>query len=171
VPTGTETVRREALPRLCGRRGFVIQTASPALEVTHLGARIARVDATAAERLHLDEYARVGGELLCRIEHVARQVAGVRDLDLEPALRDAHVHLERRRHRRDAQVHGGLALADFGQDLVRRVVQPDDRRDAADLDFAPAADACSASSAEDAALVLLAVELRQRKQVLAREVL
>src|SRR6266850_5904078 len=149
---------------------LVVQAAAPALEVADLVARIARVDGHASERLDLDEHACVGRQLLRRVEHVGRQVARVRHLDLEAALRDAHVHLERRRHCRDAQVHGGLALADFGQELVRRVVQAHELGNAADLDLAELRVLEALPRAEHAPLVALAVQLGELEQVLAREV-
>src|SRR6266850_1949048 len=148
---------------------LVVQAAAPALEVADLVARIARVDGHAGERLDLDEHACVGRQLLRRVEHVGRQVARVRHLDLEAALRDAHVHLERRRHCRDAQVHGGLALADFGQELVRRVVQAHELGNAADLDLAELRVLEALPRPEHAAFVLLTVELRQLEQIIPRE--
>src|SRR6185295_20247285 len=59
---------------------------------------------------------------------------------------------------------------DLGQDFVRRVVEADELRDAADLDFAELRMLEALPGAEHASLVLLLVELRQLEQIRAREV-
>src|SRR5882672_2442545 len=49
---------------------FVVEAAPPALEVADLGARVARVDRHAAQRLDFDEHRGTRRELLRRVEHV-----------------------------------------------------------------------------------------------------
>src|SRR4051812_22770022 len=148
---------------------LVVEPAAPALEVADLDARVARIEGDAALGLELDKHARVERELLGRVEHVSRQIAGVRHLDLDSPLGVARLHLERRRHRSDAQIDRRLALAHLGKHLVRRIAQADGRYGAAQLDLAELRMLETLPRSEDASLVTLAVELCEREQVLARE--
>src|ERR1051325_3228324 len=165
---------RDAAPRYAAAAALVedvlvVEPAPPAFEMADLGARVARVDGAAALRLAFHEHPRVERQLLRRVQHVRWQVPCVRHVDLDAAVRVARLHLERRRHRRHAQVHGGLALADVREHLAGRAVQADGRHRAPDLALPELRMTKALPAAEDAAAILLAVELRQRQQVLARK--